>query len=622
MKKHSVGKAIANMRKGKGWTQVELAEKLGVSDKAVSKWESEAGMPDISQLPLLAEIFGVSIDYIMTGKMPDKKVVNMSKAQLCAKEDDVTLAGSVKNMPKDEHGKNIVDYIVKYKSVKVFKALCEKDPKFISRFGILDAVILATLSNSLSLLCGNTFQVNANCRFTFENEDEVKSLLPLEDMDAFSDYQYKSACIFPRSFFSLLVTNRKIGKETLNVFLSPQNGRKCVWYHAFPYLIEEAYKSGKAEMLQRLLNLTKSNNKIAYDTIKVPQNNYDNLYCLHYFFIGWQHSNEGHGLVRILESTIRMALEKGDFDLVKEFNDINSDVRSYLKAQFRGVGEEAGCYVASNDEIRVQKLKLDGSVSEPELQVQAAVHNGIISIDELKKTNDFKIIKKALYAYPIHFVELLYKWSQSADWKALYTFAIDHDQHRLADAAIRQDVRETESIVLNDWKNPDHVMKKLNINERELYITLKEFSCYGGIPRTQTNLQEIIDYLNKVRQRIIEELANKINKEKLVGELTKEYFYDELSKGNREMVIIKLCVRLEAVLKCDCRLEGDFSEMLENYCRDFNTTDDEGNDYDPDTPRMLDHLRKQRNSIVHSEKTALPMPDDELKRCIDYICAL
>ena len=43
MSKHSIGKTIATLRKAKGWTQVELAEKLNVSDKAVSKWESEAG---------------------------------------------------------------------------------------------------------------------------------------------------------------------------------------------------------------------------------------------------------------------------------------------------------------------------------------------------------------------------------------------------------------------------------------------------------------------------------------------------------------------------------------------------------------------------------------------------
>lgn len=44
MNNHSIGKTIAELRKKKGWTQAELAEKLNVSDKAVSKWESETKM--------------------------------------------------------------------------------------------------------------------------------------------------------------------------------------------------------------------------------------------------------------------------------------------------------------------------------------------------------------------------------------------------------------------------------------------------------------------------------------------------------------------------------------------------------------------------------------------------
>ncbi len=51
MNNHSIGKTIAELRKIKGWTQAELAEKLNVSDKAVSKWESESGLPEILQLP-------------------------------------------------------------------------------------------------------------------------------------------------------------------------------------------------------------------------------------------------------------------------------------------------------------------------------------------------------------------------------------------------------------------------------------------------------------------------------------------------------------------------------------------------------------------------------------------
>ena len=79
---------------------------------------------------------------------------------------------------------------------------------------------------------------------------------------------------------------------------------------------------------------------------------------------------------------------------------------------------------------------------------------------------------------------------------------------------------------------------------------------------------------------------------------------------------------MEAILKYDYNYQGDFSEMLDCFCRQFNTYDDEGNDYDPYTPDMLNRLRHQRNSIVHSEKTVKPMSDYDIKQCIEYICSL
>ena len=63
-KKHSIGKTIAELRKAKGWTQIELAEKLQVSDKAISKWEKDSGAPSIEFFPALAELFDVSIDFV------------------------------------------------------------------------------------------------------------------------------------------------------------------------------------------------------------------------------------------------------------------------------------------------------------------------------------------------------------------------------------------------------------------------------------------------------------------------------------------------------------------------------------------------------------------------------
>lgn len=59
---------IAKLRKQHGMTQLELAEKMGVTDKAVSKWERDLSCPDINSIPKLAEILGVSVEELMQVK--------------------------------------------------------------------------------------------------------------------------------------------------------------------------------------------------------------------------------------------------------------------------------------------------------------------------------------------------------------------------------------------------------------------------------------------------------------------------------------------------------------------------------------------------------------------------
>ncbi len=70
--KKTFGTKIAEMRKEKGMTQLELAEKMGVTDKAVSKWERDLSFPDVNSIPKLAEIFDVTVDELMQGKAAAK----------------------------------------------------------------------------------------------------------------------------------------------------------------------------------------------------------------------------------------------------------------------------------------------------------------------------------------------------------------------------------------------------------------------------------------------------------------------------------------------------------------------------------------------------------------------
>ena len=61
------GSRISALRKEKGMTQSALAEKMGVTDKAVSKWERDLSFPDVGSLPKLAQIFELTVDELLQG---------------------------------------------------------------------------------------------------------------------------------------------------------------------------------------------------------------------------------------------------------------------------------------------------------------------------------------------------------------------------------------------------------------------------------------------------------------------------------------------------------------------------------------------------------------------------
>ena len=74
--KKTLGTMIAELRKQHGMTQLELAEKMGVTDKAVSKWERDLSCPDINSIPNLAQILGVSVEELMQIKKEADAPVN------------------------------------------------------------------------------------------------------------------------------------------------------------------------------------------------------------------------------------------------------------------------------------------------------------------------------------------------------------------------------------------------------------------------------------------------------------------------------------------------------------------------------------------------------------------
>ena len=78
----TLGKRIAALRRDKGLKQDELAQQLGVTPQAVSKWENDQTCPDITLLPKLAKILGVSVDELLSGKAePEVPAVRVLPAE-------------------------------------------------------------------------------------------------------------------------------------------------------------------------------------------------------------------------------------------------------------------------------------------------------------------------------------------------------------------------------------------------------------------------------------------------------------------------------------------------------------------------------------------------------------
>ena len=77
-----IAKNIAALRMGEHLTQAELAERLNYSDKAVSKWERGESLPDITVIKAIADMFGVTVDWLLCEHGEDEKIDSLEEVRL------------------------------------------------------------------------------------------------------------------------------------------------------------------------------------------------------------------------------------------------------------------------------------------------------------------------------------------------------------------------------------------------------------------------------------------------------------------------------------------------------------------------------------------------------------
>lgn len=179
MEKKTIGSLIAALRRANGMTQRELAERLNVSDKTVSRWERDEGTPELALIPVLAEIFGVTCDELLRGerRSPDSREMESAETT-CTQRGEKQRRRLLKQALSDYRSRSCI--VVG-----------------LSALGLLAALIcnLAFLRASLGFLVGAVFfAAAAVCQYVFVN----RAFLAVEDSelaeDALADYRRQVLC--------------------------------------------------------------------------------------------------------------------------------------------------------------------------------------------------------------------------------------------------------------------------------------------------------------------------------------------------------------------------------------------------------------------------------------------
>ncbi len=144
-----IGIFIAQKRKEKGLTQKELAKRLNVTDKAVSKWERGLGCPDVSILELLSKELEVSILEILKGRMIEDEVIKV--------------------VDVNDYVKDTVDYTTN-SNIRNLKKFCSK---IIEIFTVILGIYLIVLNINHMIYLHSTFEYDFNDIFT----DDLKSTI-------------------------------------------------------------------------------------------------------------------------------------------------------------------------------------------------------------------------------------------------------------------------------------------------------------------------------------------------------------------------------------------------------------------------------------------------------------
>lgn len=610
----SIGKCIAQLRKNKGWTQLELAEKLGVSDKAISKWESGNGLPEISMFPILAEVFGVTIDFLMTGKKeePTFSLDDLDKTKRAIyliERDDVDnfvkygyvdpailLSARVvgRNLTGNKENAKYRAAIIENQSVKIFGVLADSfweklkhkryDYLYIqscaSAAGLVydyldDFVKLCALANKVELLSfikfksfavgageqeqycrgNNMYQISQNTLdFIF-----MDKRVPQEVIDFVSEYDQYEASHYRYSYGTITeVDSSNAIRMANNVLVS--------LYKSQRFDLLDAYIEAMKEEAQKSV--------ISFD---------DNGYWSYRYFgnYGYIFATNGTttgvcGKIVVITDLIYYAIIQKDKNMVAKLSKYNQFIKGLIDNFEDYRSKKPTVVVLSEKEI-------DEEIEKVERQND---YDSVMADDTISEYDR----RRKLFAIG---ALKMYKTIEADDYDLFAQFPFEETKG-LSIASVARTCNDIRFYVFavnlgQKQENLDEALAEILKLDPERYDIIEILLSAGAKlkdnPEKTSILKQNIAILNKQKENATSTNIEINNYE------TKQSLMKAINEGRYEYAIVNLTIQLEKKLKAKYGKGAQLLDMIDLAFKDNAITELECS--------MLHNLRKSRNMIIH-----------------------
>lgn len=523
---------IKQLRKEKGLTQNQLADLLGVTDKAVSKWEVGEANPDITLLVKIGEVFGVTVDYLLTGKieetislddMDDEKRFNwilkrddknnfvkygyLNSSRIFGRTHDLQSffrRGINHKATIEGLNDSVWKEIIKCKAYKILDLCLDETLKKNGKDGywftftvcdFLDDFVKAVVDldrDDVLKAIGAQYFCIGQCSGNSRNNKPmlIGASNFIENKQAYTikeetfDYIYNKEKDSPRCF-SLMMTLRLTGVTADMIQFGKANNEVYVVSYLPEYLIQYFAKKHRYDYLKKCIDVVSGEFKKAETIIKAnaKDSTYVRYACLSDSYVWFENSYSGeHEIVgRIIQfpkELILMLISENQLDLARAMNDHNKAIFKLIgnNNQHKIRKDKNDAYVLTEQEIdRMVKLN-SKDISNDEKMILECVDEYVINKDKFESLSDVKLAKKILDSYYYNYYEFTYDCLVKRNIKPLFKFFVDNDLTGLAEKLMKGE--EYYPIVLDEiWRSFEEFERKDKLGLKQNRIFSKD-KCF------------------------------------------------------------------------------------------------------------------------------------------------